>query len=93
MSIQFPSSPVLDQTYTLGIKTWKWNGYAWDLQSSGGGGGGGYTDITPAFDQANTAFDKANSATILAQSAYDYANTVYILTSSDAISPFLLMGA
>lgn len=86
MSIQFPSSPVLNQTYTLGTKTWKWNGYAWDIQISSGGGGGGTTDISPAFNQANTAFDKANSA-------YDYANTVYNLVGSDTISPFLLMGA
>ena len=30
--MNFPSSPTLDQTYTLGSKTWVWNGSAWDLQ-------------------------------------------------------------
>jgi hypothetical protein len=30
--MNFPSSPTLDQTYTLGTKTWVWNGSAWDLQ-------------------------------------------------------------
>lgn len=31
-NIVFPSSPTLNQAFTYGIKTWKWNGYAWDLQ-------------------------------------------------------------
>lgn len=32
--ISFPTSPTLNQTYSVGSKTWKWNGYAWDLQIS-----------------------------------------------------------
>ena len=32
--ISFPVSPTLNQTYSIGSKTWKWNGYAWDLQIS-----------------------------------------------------------
>ena len=32
--INFPSSPTTNQTYTVGSKTWIWNGYAWDLQLS-----------------------------------------------------------
>lgn len=31
MAISFPSSPTLNQTNTVGTKTWIWNGYAWDL--------------------------------------------------------------
>jgi hypothetical protein len=30
--MNFPISPTLNQTYTLGSKTWVWNGSAWDLQ-------------------------------------------------------------
>ena len=30
--MNFPTSPTLNQTYTLGSKTWVWNGSAWDLQ-------------------------------------------------------------
>ena len=33
--MNFPTSPTLNQTYSLGSKTWKWNGVAWDLQSTG----------------------------------------------------------
>ena len=29
-----PSSPTLNQTYTFGENTWKWNGTAWDNTSS-----------------------------------------------------------
>lgn len=32
--IVFPSSPTLYQTFTVGSKTWVWNGYAWDLQAA-----------------------------------------------------------
>ena len=30
--INFPSSPTLYQTFTVGSKTWIWNGYAWDIK-------------------------------------------------------------
>lgn len=29
MAFDFPSSPILDQTYTSGDVTFVWNGYAW----------------------------------------------------------------
>ena len=35
--ITFPSSPSVNQTYTVGSKTWIYNGYAWDLQLSSSG--------------------------------------------------------
>lgn len=28
----FPNSPVVGQTYTLGNLVWTWNGTAWDAQ-------------------------------------------------------------
>lgn len=34
MPVDFPSSPTLNQTYTYGENTWKWNGTAWDNTSS-----------------------------------------------------------
>ena len=41
MALNFPTSPSLNQTHTVGTKTWKWNGYAWDIQVSTGSTGGG----------------------------------------------------
>lgn len=35
MPIDFPSSPTLNQTYTFGNKTWKWNNTGWEVVSSG----------------------------------------------------------
>ena len=32
MSMNFPVSPSLNQTYTYGDRTWKWDGSAWNLQ-------------------------------------------------------------
>lgn len=33
--MNFPGSPTIGDTYSLGTKTWKWNGVAWDLLSTG----------------------------------------------------------
>ena len=30
-AIDFPNSPTLNQTYTNGIQTYRWNGTAWRL--------------------------------------------------------------
>lgn len=32
----FPSSPILNQIFTVLGRDWKWNGYAWDLLGDGG---------------------------------------------------------
>jgi hypothetical protein len=65
MALNFPTSPSLNQTYTVGTKTWKWNGYAWDVQ------------LQAAADSASViaAFATANSALSIAQSAFTQANT------------------
>lgn len=38
-TLNFPTSPTEGQTYTLGTKTWSWNGTAWQLLSNASGGG------------------------------------------------------
>jgi len=53
MAINFPNNPVTNQTFTVGVKTWIWNGYAWDLVVAN-------TDFVTAF--AQQAFNTANSA-------------------------------
>ena len=32
--MDFPASPTLNQTYTYGSKTWKWNGHGWELNAT-----------------------------------------------------------
>jgi hypothetical protein len=65
MALNFPSSPALNQTHTVGTKTWKWNGYAWDVQ------------LQAAADSASViaAFATANTALSIANSAFAQANT------------------
>ena len=67
MALNFPTSPSLNQTYTVGTKTWKWNGYAWDVQVTTGGGADSASVVA--------AFSTANSALSIAQSAFAQANT------------------
>ena len=45
MAINFPSSPSLNDVYTLGSRSWKYNGYGWALQplTAGFTGSIGYT--------------------------------------------------
>ena len=59
--ITFPSSPSVNQTYTVGSKTWIYNGYAWDLQLSSSGFS--TANGTIAWNTANAAFTAANAAT------------------------------
>ena len=35
MAINFPNSPVISNTYTVGSNTWVWDGVAWNLQPPG----------------------------------------------------------
>jgi len=32
-NLNFPSNPTVGQTYTIGNRTWVWNGYGWQIQS------------------------------------------------------------
>lgn len=34
MAINFPTNPTLNEVYTEGDRSWKWNGSAWDLNTS-----------------------------------------------------------
>ena len=35
MALEFPASPQLDEIYTVGDRSWKWNGLGWEKVSSG----------------------------------------------------------
>jgi hypothetical protein len=72
MAISFPTSPVLNDTYTVGTKTWVYNGYAWDLVTA---------NLVPTLLLANAAFDKANSANVLA-----YSNSVSLSTNVNTLA-------
>lgn len=53
--MNFPSSPTVGQTYTLGSKTWVWNGSAWDLQSASP------SNLTLDYVQLNTSATVADA--------------------------------
>jgi hypothetical protein len=85
MALNFPISPTLNQTYAVGTKTWKWNGYAWDLQpdqtlandisAAWYTANSAYTQANLAYVQANTGISLANNSWYTANSAYAQANT------------------
>ena len=46
MSLNFPASPSINDTYTVGARTWTWTGTIWDLKSGAVGAGTvGTTDL------------------------------------------------
>lgn len=49
-TINFPSSPALNEIYTFGSRSWKWNGEGWEAVSStfGPTGPTGPTGVTGA---------------------------------------------
>jgi hypothetical protein len=69
MPLNFPSNPVLNDTYILGDKKWIFDGKGWKLYSAS------FELVPQVYNHANGAFDKANSANVLAQAAFDQANT------------------
>jgi len=62
-SINFPTSPALNDQYSFEGKTWTYNGTAWVLTSS------------PTTIRLDAAFSKANTANLTAQAAFDAANS------------------
>jgi hypothetical protein len=51
MAINFPNSPVLNQTVSVGARLWKWNGLGWQLATNKPAGSGGATSAqAPTFD-------------------------------------------
>jgi len=82
--INFPSSPTTNQTYTVGTKTWIWNGYAWDLQLSSATTGFSIANGTIAWNTANAAFIQANTPSHVANSAAIYANGAFAAANASA---------
>jgi hypothetical protein len=86
-TINFPTGPTLNDEYSFGGKTWKYNGTAWELISTGitsqirlhanaayDAANTADQKGTSAGSYANSAFAKANTANTLAQAAFDTAN-------------------
>jgi hypothetical protein len=68
-TINFPSGPSTNDTYNLGLRTWKWNGEAWALQPLTGGftgsqGAIGYSGSIGAIGYTGSAGSVATSPTI-----------------------------
>ena len=87
MAFNFPSSPILNQTYSFSGKTWRWNGYAWDLLQAVLPAASGNNSLILASDGVNYVFvsappsadlyarETANNAANVAILAYGAANT------------------
>lgn len=84
-AIDFPSSPTLNQTFTSGLQTWKWNGTVWLLQGTAGATGPtgptgpqGTTGVTGVTGATGPAGQWDTPQTINAQT------TSYSLVAGDA---------
>lgn len=71
-SINFPTSPALNDEYSFEGKTWIYNGTAWVLKSSPT-----TVRLDAAFSKANDAYNLANTANINANIAISTANIAF----------------
>jgi hypothetical protein len=55
MALDFPSSPILDQTYSFAGRIWRWNGESWVVVSVGLVGATGPTGATPLIPLATNS--------------------------------------
>lgn len=83
-TINFPSNPQLNDTYTFGTKTWTWNGSAWALQASGAINDIPIGNVTPSTGSFTTATVSGNViAGGIRTDNYYYANGDPFLTTND----------
>ena len=67
-TLNFPTNPTLNQTYSFGGKTWVWNGQGWQLSASGAINNIPIGNITPAsgaFTTLSANTFAANGITVL----------------------------
>ena len=91
--MNFPTSPALNDTYSLGSKTWKWNGVAWDLVSTGLTSTHvvtalGFTPLNKAGDTLTGALSVSGNVTLNGGTAngVTYLNGSNVLTSGSALT-------
>lgn len=51
--IVFPTNPIVDQIFTNGNRSWRWNGFGWEVNS-----GSGETTAPPTTTDPNTLFEE-----------------------------------
>jgi len=57
MALNFPSNPTANQVYTLGEKSWKWNGYGWKMQDITAGANLELSVFNTIADGSTSTFD------------------------------------
>lgn len=83
-TIDFPSNPQLNDTYTFGTKTWTWNGSAWALQTSGAINGIPIGNVSPSTGSFTSATVSGNVTTGgLLTDNYFYANGDPLVTNHE----------
>ena len=75
MALNFPTSPSLNQTYTVSNKTWRWNGYAWDLNPAD------LATANAAYSTANAAYTQANTVSFIPLTTIEYGGNLKSTTS------------
>jgi len=96
-AIDFPNSPSVNQTHTVGNRVWKWNGTTWDVlrssvpYSTGATGPTGAVGPTGATGAGSTGAVGNTGATGAVGSTGSTGATGP--TGTDALNSFLLMGA
>lgn len=92
MPINFPSSPVLNDTYSEGLRTWKFNGTAWNLDTSllpvgpTGPTGPSGVNSTPSFTMVTITGTTTNNDDVATKDYVDSQVSTATLTDTDGLS-------
>ena len=79
-TLNFPSSPALNDSYAFGGKTWVYNGSAWALQSA-------TLSTTTVVEGTNLYFTNARSRTAISVAgAGSYDNTTGVITITGGVT-------
>jgi hypothetical protein len=88
-TLNFPTNPTLNQTYSFGGKTWIWNGQGWALTTFGAINAIPIGNITPStgdFTQITANTVSANAVTVLGNITAANVNTGRLSLSGNVIS-------
>jgi len=82
MAIDFPNTPAVNDVYTSGSFSWKWDGQSWTSYTTGSGGGGGSISVTNETASSSSYYPALSTITTGTLSTINVSSTKLTFTPS-----------